>query len=254
MTTPLSINTHFKQKLQEGQQLLGCFVKTPHPILIEVLGVSGLDFLVLDAEHAPFDRTTIDVCLIAGRSVGCPILVRVPNDEPAFILNVLDGGAAGVMVPHVKSVEQAYRLSRSVHYVPGGRGYAGTTRAAYYGQRHMSDHKPSTQQEVTLICQIEDPEGVEQYQKIAALDGVDVLFVGRADLAVAHDYDDFRHDHVEAQCREVLGANSCRTGLFCTPGEDLTRWEQAGATFFVVGSDHAFLSQGIQHFRKSVLQ
>jgi len=240
----MNCQTRFKQRLTAREPLVGCFIKTPHPIVIEVLGQSALDFLVLDAEHAPFDRQSIDTCIIAGRAVDCPILVRVPNED--WILNVLDSGAAGILVPHVTSVEQAQALTRLVHYGPNGRGFAGTTRAAHYAQRPLAEHRHSTQHEVSLICQIEDPAGVEQAAAIAAVPGVDALFVGRADLAVAYELDDFFDASLAKRCADILGVKEAATGLFCTLGEDRSRWAEAGASLFVVGSEHALMMSGVQ--------
>lgn len=237
-------NARFKARLTAGEPLVGSFIKTPHPTLIEVLGATGLDFLVLDGEHSPFDRTSIDACMLAARAVGCPLLVRVPDDNAATILGVLDCGAAGVVIPHVISAEQAERIAKSVHYQPGGRGIAGTTRAGGYGTIPLADHRSRARDEVSLICQIEDSEAIECYNEIAAVPNVDALFVGRADLSMSFGRDDFSSPQIDGICADVLGAQSCATGLYCAPGEDIGRWRDCGASFFVIGSDHGYLQHG----------
>jgi 2-keto-3-deoxy-L-rhamnonate aldolase RhmA len=240
----MSPNARFRQALIARDQLLGCFIKTPHPTVIEVLGATDLDFLVLDGEHSPFDKTSINLCTLAAKAVGIPLLIRVPDDNPAFILNVLDCGAAGVVVPHVVSVEQADRLSKSMRYVPGGRGIAGTTRAGGYGAKPLPEHRADAANEVTLICQIEDREGVENAGAIAAVDGVDVLFVGRADLAVSYGLTDFNDAGVAQKCGDILGVEGVTTGLFVAPAEDMQPWRDKGASLFLSGSDHSFLFAG----------
>lgn len=240
----MNTNAHFKTRLIAREPLVGCFVKTPHPTVVEVLGATDLDFLVLDGEHSPFDRAAIDACLLAGRAVGCPVLVRVPDDSPSFILNVLDCGAAGVVVPHVTSPEQAGQLARAMRYDPGGRGIAGTTRAGGYGTRPLPEHRRCAPDEVVLICQIEDREGADCVEAIAAVEGVDALFVGRADLTVSYGLDDFAAPEIAALCGDLLGTGGAATGLFCGPAEDPAPWRAKGASFVVTGSDHSFLTAG----------
>ncbi len=240
----MSINADFKARLIGREPLLGAFIKTPHPIIIEIMARAGFDFLVVDAEHAPFDRTTIDMMLIAGRAAACPVLVRVPTSRPDWVLNVLDGGAAGVMVPHVETAAQAQALARSVTYCPGGRGFAGTTRAAEYAGRTLSEHLGKARDEVSLICQIEDPEGVINHAEIAGVDGVDALFIGRADLAVSHGKADFFAPEVTEMTTGILGNTDAATGLYCAPNEDLTPLQAAGGSLFVVGSEHSLISVG----------
>lgn len=238
----MTINAKFKAKVTSGAPVIGAFIKTPHPIIIEVMALAGYDFLVLDAEHAPFDRSTLDNCLIAGRAAGIACIVRVPIDQTPWILNTLDAGAAGIMVPHVVTAAQAETLVREVRYGPGGRGFAGTSRAAEYANRSLTDHKVSPLAEVTLMAQIEDPEGVDNHAEIAAVDGVDALFVGRADLAVSYEYDDFFAPQVGDMTEVILGTKGAATGLYCAPGEDTTRWRTAGANVFVVGSEHTLMT------------
>jgi 2-keto-3-deoxy-L-rhamnonate aldolase RhmA len=242
-------NARFKSRLVSRQLLIGCFIKTPHPAVIEVLGAGPLDFLILDAEHAPFDRTSIDACMLAARAVGCALLVRVPNSDPSWVLNVLDCGAAGIVVPHVVSVEQAEELAKSVHYGPGGRGIAGTTRAGMYSTRPLTDHRKLAGDEVSLICQIEDREGVDKFAEIAAVPNVDALFVGRADLTVSYGLDDFAAADVADMCGNILGAKEAATGLYCAPGENIQKWRDKGASLIVIGSDHSFLADGAKALR-----
>jgi len=93
-----------------GTRQVGTFVKTTSPQIIEVLGGAGLDFAVIDAEHAPFDRGTLDIMTIAARSVGLPLFVRIPDMNASTIQSALDLGVTGLLVPHVDSVEQARLL------------------------------------------------------------------------------------------------------------------------------------------------
>lgn len=240
----MSANADFKARLTARKPLTGCFVKTPHPTVVEVLGAGPLDFLVLDAEHSPFDRAAIDACMLAARAVGCPVLVRVPDDDPAFILGVLDCGAAGVVVPHVTSEAKARALARAMRYQPGGRGIAATTRAGGYGARPLARHREAAADEVCLICQIEDREGVDCVDAIAAVEGVDALFVGRADLMVSYDLRDLSAPALAKACGDVLAVRGVATGLFCAPDEDTLPWRDKGASFVVAGSDHSFLVTG----------
>jgi len=240
----MSPNARFRQVLVAREQLVGCFIKTPHATVIEVLGATELDFLVLDGEHSPFDKASINMCMLAAKAVGIPLLIRVPDDNPAFILNVLDSGAAGVVVPHVVSVEQAEQLSKSMRYVPGGRGIAGTTRAGDYGAKPLPQHREDAGNEVVLICQIEDREGVDNADAIAAVDGVDALFVGRADLTVSYGLTDFSDAGIAEKAKDVLGVQGAATGLFVSPNEDMGPWRDKGASFYLSGSDHSFLFAG----------
>ena len=91
----------FRERLLSGEVLAGTFVKTPSPIICEVLGLTGLDVVCLDAEHAPFGRVELDGCIAALRAAGMPGLVRVAANSPEYILQALDYGATGVVVPHV---------------------------------------------------------------------------------------------------------------------------------------------------------
>ena len=96
-----------KQRLAAGDALWGTFLKTPSPIVVEVLASAGLDLICVDAEHAPFDRAAIDLCLMAARAAALPAIVRTPTAAPEHVLNALDCGADGVLLPHIRSADEA---------------------------------------------------------------------------------------------------------------------------------------------------
>jgi len=108
---------------------VGTFVKTTAPQIIEILAGAGLDFAVLDAEHAPWDRGSLDTALLAGRAAGLPLFVRVPDGSAGTVLSALDLGACGLLAPHVDSAEQARDVVANARYVGGRRGYSGSRGA-----------------------------------------------------------------------------------------------------------------------------
>ncbi|MGB1464565.1 MAG: aldolase/citrate lyase family protein, partial [Parvibaculales bacterium] len=128
-----------KQRLAAGEPLLGTFFKTPSPMLCEVIAQTDIDFVCLDAEHSPFDRLTLDQCLFALRAGNMPGVVRVPALSGEPILNALDCGATGVVVPHVITADDAGFAARSAQFGQG-RGFAGSTRAAGYMSKNMATH------------------------------------------------------------------------------------------------------------------
>lgn len=235
----------FRENLLAGKRLVGTYLKTPSPILAEVLALTALDCLCLDAEHAPFDRIAIDGCIAYAPAM--PMLVRVPVASPEHILNALDCGASGVVAPHICTPEQAAAFAKACQYGAGGRGYAGSSRAAGYTTRPMAEHLARSAARTLAIAQIEDPEAVDNIEAIAAVPGIDMLFVGRIDLTIAYGAtspDDPRVlAAVEAICAAGLRHNR-RVGMFLPRSADVARWAERGANLFLLGSDHGFLLQG----------
>lgn len=173
-----------RTRMLRGDMLAGTFLKTPSFQLIEILAMSGMDFVTLDAEHAPFDRGAIDACMAVGRAMNFPILVRIPDGNPAEILKALDCGATGLVIPHVATPEKAANIAKWSRYGHGGRGYAGSSRWASYTTKTMPELLKQSAEETIVIAQIEEPEGVDAIDAIASTKGIDGLFVGPADLAV----------------------------------------------------------------------
>ena len=245
-----------KTRIAAGEQLVGTFVKTPSAVLCEVLGKTTLDMVCLDAEHAPFDRLVQDQCLYALRSEGMSSLVRVPSASHDYILNALDCGATGVVVPHVTSAQMAADIVAVSHFGAGGRGYAGSTRAAGYTRKPMARHLEDSGRETVVIAQIEDLEALDDIDAIAAVEGIDCLFVGRVDLTVALGASSPADARVVEAVERVCGAGRSAgrpVGMFVGDLSEIPHWQQAGASVFLLSSDHSFLIQGanslVEEFR-----
>lgn len=241
MTAPL------KARLAAGELLIGTFVKTPSPIVVEILALTDLACLCLDAEHAPFDRLAIDACVMAARAGGKDVLVRIAATVPEHVLNALDCGATGIVAPHVRSADEARALARMCRYGAGGRGYAGSSRAAGYTTRTMAANLAAADERTTVIAQIEDPEAIDAIDAIAQVDGIDCLFVGRADLTVAYGTTDQDDPRVVAAVEAVCAAGRRHgrpVGMFVARESDVPGWAARGASLFLLGSDHGFLLAG----------
>ncbi|WP_293881031.1 aldolase/citrate lyase family protein [Sphingomonas sp.] len=236
-----------KERLAARELIVGTFVKTPSPIVVEVLALTGMDCLCLDAEHSPFDRAAIDLCIMAARAKGQDVLVRVPSSTPEHILNALDCGATGVVLPHIRSVEEARAAVAACHYGRGGRGYAGSSRAAGYTTTPMAMHKAASAARTVVIAQIEDPEAIDGIDEIAQVEGIDALFVGRVDLTVAYGSEDQDDPRVVAAVEAVCAAglrHDRPVGMFLARVGDVPYWRDKGASLFLLGSDHGFMLAG----------
>ncbi len=236
-----------REKMLSGQMLAGTFVKTPSIEVVEVLAMAGLDFICLDAEHAPFDRGRLDNCLAIARALGLPALVRVAAGTPQDILQALDCGAAGVVVPHVDTVAKAQAVARAGRFGKGGRGYAGSTRWAGYTTGAMADLLAASRDETIVIAQIEEPEGVEAAPGIAAVAGIDGLFIGPADLSVAYGKTDQSSKELWTAARAVGKAardNAKAYMTFVPNAQKATDWMEHGVTMFFIASEQSWIMQG----------
>ena len=235
-----------RERLHACDLIAGTWVKTPHSHVVEVLALSPLDLIVLDAEHAPFDRASLDLCIMAARAGGKPVFVRPASSSHEHILNALDCGADGVIVPHVRSAAEAREIVRACHYVPGGRGFAGSSRAAGYTTLGMAKHRAAAK-DVIVIAQIEDVEAVEAIDEIATVEGIDALFIGRADLTISYAADTPDDAVVVAAVDRICAAGQAagRTvGMFLSRVSDVAEWRAKGASLFVLQSDQDFLLKG----------
>src|SRR5262249_5969981 len=175
-----------------------------HPV--EIIGGLGFDFVVIDEEHAPFDRVAIDAALLAARAAGTAGIVRVAEPTPAKLLAVLDDGATGVLVPPVSPRATPRDLVAACRYRGGRRGFSNSPRAGGYGTLGMWDHVKAADATVTCIAMIEDPEALDEIDAIVAVDGLDGVFIGRGDLTVAFGVADASAPEVRSACERITAA------------------------------------------------
>jgi 2-keto-3-deoxy-L-rhamnonate aldolase RhmA len=242
----------FRERLLSGKPTIGTWAKTPSLINAEVLGKTTLDCICLDAEHSPFDRADIDAGILALKAEDMPALVRIPALAPEQVLSALDCGASGIVGPHVRNQAEAIEFAKMCHYGAGGRGYAGSSRAAGYTTKSMSEHLAASRAGTSVIAQVEDLEALDQIDAIAAVEGIDCLFIGRIDLTVAMGADSPKDkkvlDAVETICAAGKAANK-RVGMFVGDLEEIPHWIETGASLFILKSDHSFLLEGAKRLR-----
>lgn len=225
---------------------VGTFIKTPAPHVAEILAIAGLDFAIIDAEHGPFDRTAADLMMVGGRAGGLPLFVRVPAIAPTPILWALDIGAAGLIVPHVDSADDARRAVAMARFDGGERGFSNSGRFGDYGRRTMPEaieHGDKAQ----VFCQIESGAAVDAASAIASVNGVAGLVIGRADLALS--LGERRADAtavLEATARALTAAAQAgKSGVIVVgSASELPPFVAMGATMAIVGSDQSFLRAG----------
>lgn len=245
---------NLRARVLARETLASTFVKTPEVTVVEVLATSGLDFIVLDGEHAGFDRGRLDACLAVCRALDFPALVRISSGSDENILMALDAGAVGVVVPHVDSVQKAQAIAKAAHFGRGGRGFAGSTRWAGFTMQPMEAVLDQDDQTI-VMAQIEEPEGVEACEAIAAIDGIDALFAGPADLTVGYGH--------RSQDNPDLVAALERVGLACAANgkgyvswvpdaAKAAQWAQYGMTGYVVASEHTWMRQGAAAAAKGI--
>ncbi len=244
---------NFKEQLQAKAPLLGTFIKTPHPHNTEVLSRVGFSTLCLDAEHAPFDRGDLDMCILAAKANQQHVIVRVENDKHDTILNALDLGADGILVPHVKTAEQLEHVISQCYYGAKGRGYAGSTRMAGYTTKSISQNLTKNLNETTIIAQIEDLEAIDNLEQICQTPQLDCLFIGRMDLTVALGETDAKSPKVLALVEKIVDTankHNVTTGMFIGDLNELDDWLKKSVSLFLLGSDHSFMLSGARQLQQ----
>ncbi|WP_182422337.1 aldolase/citrate lyase family protein [Aureimonas sp. ME7] len=245
---PFPDSSSFRQRFMQGHRLLGTFVKTPAPQPIEILGTVGFDFVVIDEEHAPFDRAQIDIALLAARASGVAGLVRVSS--PDTILGALDCGAAGVLVPHVSDAIKARAVVEACRYRKGRRGYSPSGRSGRYGGFASWPYVDDADETVTAIAMIEDPSALEAIEEISAVEGIDGFFVGRGDLTIALGAADARAPEIDAAVTRIAAAAQ-RAGkpvmVMASARAEGDAFSAMGATAFILSTDQGLLRKAAGH-------
>jgi 2-keto-3-deoxy-L-rhamnonate aldolase RhmA len=224
--------------------------------VIEVLGINGLEFAIIDAEHAPFDLGTLDAMVLAGRAVDMPVLVRIPELAAVPIGQTLDLGAAGVVIPHVYTAERAQASISAAKYSAGQRGFSPSTRAGGYGTLDHAAYRAQADSDSIVWCQIEDREAIANLDEIAAVAEVDCLFIGRADLSLSLGVGP-KDPAVAAAVKATAeaGQRHNRTvGIHIADTAEIPDLLALGITCFVYGADQGFIAGQTKRIKADLAQ
>ena len=229
-----------KRDLRAGKKLIGCWSSLSNAITTEVLGVAGFDWILLDGEHSPNDVTTFIPQLMALKDSASAPVVRPTCNDAVEIKRLLDAGFYNFLIPFVESADDAQRAVAATRYPPQGiRGVSVSQRSNRYGT--VPDYFKSVNEHICVMVQIESHAGVAAAREIAALDGIDCIFVGPSDLAAGMGHlGNAGHPDVQAVIAAVFAdAKACGkpSGILAPVEADARRYMAMGATFVGVGSD-----------------
>src|SRR5437588_2895723 len=173
-----------KPRLRGGETLLGCFQRIPAPEITELAAAAGFDFVVIDLEHTPASEERAAGLIRTAEAAGIPALVRVADHDPAAIGRLLDAGAAGLHLPQVASAAEAEAAVRATRYPPrGSRGLAAPRQAGYGARMSLAEFVRASEEWPLIVVQVESRSGLDELEAIAAVEGVDVVFIGLTDLS-----------------------------------------------------------------------
>lgn len=237
----------FKQGLQAGQLQIGLWSHLSNHVSTEVIGGAGFDWIVLDAEHSPNETFLLHQqlqALIEGQS--SPV-VRVAWNDKVLIKRVLDIGAQTLLVPYVQNAKEAAEAVAAVRYPAEGgvRGFTGLSRASRFGR--IKDYHLRASQELCVIVQVETGEALEQIEAIAAVEGVDGIFIGPGDLSAALGHiGNPAHPEVQAAIADAIkriGAAGKPAGILTGDESQARQYIEWGCAFVAVGADIALLAR-----------
>ena len=236
-------------RLRAGSPAFGCWLETTCTIAAEIVAQAGYDCVMIDREHGPASIREAISLMQAVQGHGCTSLMRVPANDPVDIKRSLDAGVAGVMIPAVDSRAEAEAAVSACRYPPRGRrGMAASiVRASHYGAR-WQDYVKKADEELLVICQIESGAAVQNAAEIAAVDGVDMLFIGPFDLAANLGYlGEPDHDSVRSaidSVEEAAKKAGCLLGAIPTPARSVEDLLAAGYDLILVDADTMLLRNG----------
>lgn len=225
---------------------LGTFVQIPSPQVVEILGLAGFDFVVIDGEHGAIGPETVENMIRAAECVGIAPMVRVAHCDPASIRLPLDWGATGVHVPQVESVEMARLAAQSARFHPRGfRGLQPFVRAAKYRSYPTAEFLENANRDVQVVVHVEGTGGLAALDEILAVDGIDVVFLGPYDLSQAlgipGQVDDPR---IEAAIRAAVAKKGAKTiGTYANTPQNARKWGTLGVDYVTLGLDSGHLLQ-----------
>lgn len=238
-----------KKDLRERKTRYGTFVKMADATALEALGLAGLDFAIIDTEHAPCDQMLLLNLIRAADSVGLPTIVRVPEGTEPHILKALDLGASGVQIPGLSTVRAVREAVSYSKYAPRGvRGLSFAQRSAAYGTLDKSTYMADSNAGLINVVHIENKEMAAQTEELCDMEDIDVLFIGPMDISQSLGHPgEPTHPDVAAVVDHVISVCNAKNkpfGIFVGTAEAARKYRDKGAAYVAIASDIAFMVRG----------
>ena len=239
----------FKRAIKAGKAQIGLWSSLSSSYSVEVISGAGFDWILLDCEHSPNDLENLLTQLQAAAPYPTHPVVRVPWNDMVNIKRVLDIGAQSLLIPYVSTAEEAKAAVAHTRYPPAGvRGVAGTTRATRFGR--IKDYAKRAHEEICVLVQVETQAAVDNIEAICAVDGVDGVFIGPADLHASLGYTgEIANPKVKPMIDEAIKRirKAGKAPGILTPNEvDAKHWLGCGGLFVAVGADVGVLARGAE--------
>ena len=240
--------TTLRSRILAKDVVVGTFCAIPHPMTIQMVAGAGWDFIVIDAEHSQIDRGDLEPLLRAAQVGQTPAIVRVPANDRVWIGSTLDAGAAGILVPSVNTAAEARAAIAATRYPPLGTRGVGPGRASGYGTK-INEVLASANTNIVLAIQLETAEGLANIEEIAAVEGIDAIYIGPGDLAVSLGaLGPEGRSKLEAAIAKIV--DCCKrhgraVGIFNMTPDALNESIARGLTFVTLVSDAVFLARAL---------
>ena len=239
----------FKRALKAGKAQIGLWSSLSSSYTVEVIAGAGFDWILLDSEHSPADLENLLTQLQAAAPYPSHPVVRVPWNDMVTMKRVLDIGAQTLLVPYVSTAAEARSAVSYTRYPPAGvRGVAGTTRASRFGR--VEDYARRAHEEISLLVQVETQQALDNIESICAVEGVDGVFIGPADLHASMGHvGEIANARIKPLIDEAIRRirKAGKAPGILTPNEaDARHWLECGALFVAVGADVGILARGAE--------
>ena len=246
-----------KSKLREKGFLLGPFVEVGSPEIVEILGLAGFDFAIIDCEHAAFSGETVGNMIRASAASDIAPMVRVRENAAGPILEALDLGAVGLHIPQIATLDDAQRAVRAAKFPPDGeRGFNPFVRAAAYGSDPPAEFRRQANDDTLLVLHIEAQESLDQLDEIVAVPGIDVAFLGPYDMSQTLGVPgQVTHPLVQETMQVIVKAAQPRgvaVGCFASTLEQAELWLRAGVSYLAYSVDSLMFREACSGIRARV--
>ncbi len=240
------MRNELKRRLKADEQVYGTWITIESPMVTEMLSTMGFDYFVFDTEHSPLDIYMSQNLMQAMRGDSTTPIIRVWWNDLVAIKRALDVGAYGLIIPWVNSKEEAEMAVKATRYAPGGLRGCGPRRAAMFDP----DYLKTADDEILVICQIETRRAVENIEDICSVEGVDVTYIGPADLSASYGHlGDQGHPEVQRAIDRVYDATKAAglaAGIHQGSGKTIKERMERGYNLITIGNDLIYLRKGVQ--------